>query len=148
MHFRAAILDDRTRKNRVRVVSESAVCLKGTTTTRTRSRLLSESVATSKATEGHSKVSTRFNLHCQRPILLPPKAYHTPSFSLLGHSKVKEERKYVLNVSERKYRDLSDDPEEVLLRYVLVSNAMKNLQIKMRREKAAKRLRTYSASRL
>ena len=43
-----------------------------------------------------------------------------------------------LKASERKYEAI-EDPEEVLLRFVLVSNAMKNLQIRMRREKAAKR---------
>ena len=140
--FRAAVLDDRMmqvrRKNRVRVASESAAAgLKGPST-RSRSRLLSESVAGSKkaaaAAEGHDKAATglasRLGLH----------SHPAPTFSLL-HSKVKEERKCVLRASERKYNDIvkDGDPEEVLLRYVLVSNAMKNLQIKMRREKAAKR---------
>ena len=138
--FRSAVLDDRMqlrRRSRVRVASESAAALKGPPT-KSRSRLLSESVAGSsaKAAEGPSKATLasiasgfRLGLH----------SHAAPSVFFGGQSKVvKEERKCVLRSSERKYEAI-EDPEEVLLRYVLVSNAMRNLQIKMRREKAVKR---------
>ena len=134
-NFSAAILDDRMqdnkRRNRVRGVSESAVAGSKASTNKSRSRLLSESAKAAR--EGPSKatlssIASGFRLGLRS---------HHQTFSLL-QSKDKQEQKCVLRASERKYEAM-EDPEEALLRFVLVSNAMKNLQIRMRREKAAKR---------
>ena len=133
-NFSAAILDDRMQVNkkrsRVRGVSESAVAGSKASSNKSRSRLLSESAKAAR--EGPSKTTLssitsgfRLGLHSHQ------------TFSLL-QSKDKQEQKCVLRASERKYEAM-EDPEEALLRFVLVSNAMKNLQIRMRREKAAKR---------
>lgn len=129
-HNFRSISDERVtvpRRSRVRVASESAAGLKSTAARAgARTRLLSESGAVAKK-----------SLH----------THAAATFSFLGSSssqhKAKEEAKCALRTSERKQRDI-DDPEEVLLRYVLVNNAMKNLRIKMRREKAVKRNKAIS----
>ena len=115
---------------RTRVVSESASGRKGIAGTR-RSRLVSESAAASK--DGATSYSS---------INLGIKALHShpaPSFSLLlrSSSRVKEERRCVLTASERKQRDIRD-PEEFLLRSVLVNNTVRHLNQDLRKEKAAK----------
>ena len=126
-----------TLQKRTRVMSESASGRKGTTLnsslTRSRSsrtRLLSESAAT----------KDRMALH-----------KHSTPFSLLSSTsrqhKAKEERRCMLTASERKQKDIQD-PEEFLLRSVLVNNTVRHLNKDMRKEKAAKRTKAVSRVRL
>ena len=102
---------------------------------KTRSRLVSESAALKqKAPEATTTCKQPQRLHSHLP---------TPSFSLLTsasskqHKAEKEERRCMLTASERKQRDIRD-PEEELLRSVLVSNTVRHLNSDLRREKAAK----------
>ena len=124
-NFRTVPEDRITAPRRSRVASESAAGPKSSSP-RARTRLLSESGAVGKKSL-HKHAAATFS-------------FLTSSSS---HHKAKEETKCVLKASERKQRDI-DDPEEVLLRFVLVNNAMKNLHIKMRREKAVKRNKAIS----
>ena len=128
-----------TLQKRTRVMSESASGRRGITTTsnsastrsrNSRSRLLSESAAT----------KDRKALHT-----------HSAPFSLLGSTsrqhKAKEERRCMLTASERKQKDIRD-PEEFLLRSVLVNNTVRQLNKDARKEKAAKRTKAVSRVRL
>merc|ERR1712066_322600 len=115
-----------TLQKRTRVMSESTSGRKSTTLTssmscsrsivNSRSRLLSESAVT----------RDRMALHT-----------HSAPFSLLGSTsrqhKAKEERRCMLSASEHKQKDIQD-PEEFLLRSVLVSNTVRHLKKDMRKE--------------
>ena len=106
---------------------------------KTRSRLVSESAALKERAQDASTASK------QPQRSLPPLHSHlpAPSFSLLTsasskqHKAEKEERRCMLTASERKQRDIRD-PEEELLRSVLVNNTMQHLNSDLRRERAAK----------
>ena len=110
---------------------------------KTRSRLVSESTAMKEKTSEASTTSKQ-----------PPKSLHShlpsPSFSLLTsasskqHKAEREERRCMLTASERKQRDIRD-PEEELLRSVLVSNTVRHLNSDLRRERAAKNAKRSKA---
>ena len=113
---------------RTRVMSESS-----STRPKTRPRLVSESAASKdkKALRGGLSVNNKA-LH----------SHSAPSFSLLSpssrqHRANKEERRCMLSASERKQRDIRD-PEEELLRSVLVNNTMRHLNRDLRKEEAVK----------
>ena len=104
---------------------------------KTRSRLISESAALKEKASSEASTTSK----------QPPKSLHShlpsPSFSLLTsasskqHKAEREERRCMLTASERKQRDIRD-PEEELLRSVLVSNTVRHLNSDLRRERAAK----------
>ena len=106
---------------RTRVMSESASGRKGIAGTR--SRRVSESAALN--------LKDKNALHS-----------HSAPFSLLSltsrQHRAKEERRCMLTASERKQKVIRD-PEEELLRSVLVNNTMRHLNQDLRKEKAAKR---------
>ena len=118
---------------RTRVMSESTT----KEPRKTRSRLFSVSTVSETSTAS-SKQPPRLHSHT------------APSFSLLGSSSSKaskEERRCMLTASERKVRDIRD-PEEELLRAVLVSNTMRRLTQDQRKAENTKRSRAVSRVRL
>ena len=107
---------------------------------KTRSRLVSESAALKEKAFTSSKQPQK-SLHSHLP---------SPSFSLLTsasskqHKAEREERQCMLSASERKQRDIRD-PEEALLRSVLVSNTVRHINSDLRRERAAKNAKRSKA---
>ena len=119
--------DNTNAGKRTRVMSESS-----STRPKTRPRLVSESAASKDKRALHGGLFANKALH----------SHSAPSFSLLSPSSRqqranKEERRCMLTASERKQKDIRD-PEEELLRSVLVNNTMRHLNRDLRKEKAVK----------